>query len=161
MSFAGSYLGKLRQVVGDRLLLVVGARIFIEDDAGRVLMQKRSDFGTWGFLGGLAEPGEALEATIRREVYEESGLNLGKVVPIAFSGDPAQETLTYPNGHQCQFFCLMFWAREFSGEMQIRDDETLEFAWHGPDQFPPMLKSMAFGLECFKEFKRTGQFQVR
>jgi len=159
--FEDSYVGKLRAEVGSRKLLLPGARVFIEDEAGRLLMQKRADFNTWGFLGGLAEIGERLEDTIRREVMEEAGLKLGTLVPVAFSGDPAVETLTYPNGHECQFYCLMYWTRDFSGDMSVRDDETLEFAWHGPDDFPPMLETMRYGLDCFHAYRQTGVFQVR
>ena len=45
----------------------------------RFLMQLRDDFphivypGCWGFFGGHIEPGESLEAGIRRELAEELG----------------------------------------------------------------------------------------
>lgn len=160
-TFEETYVGKLRAQLGNQLLLLTGARIFIEDGQGRLLMQKRADFMTWGFLGGLAEPGEKLEDTIRREVLEESGLTLGKLTPVVFSGDPEVETLAYPNGHECQFFCLMFWTNEFSGELSVCDDETMEFAWHGPDDFPDMLRTMRISLNYLRDYKATGQFQVR
>lgn len=43
-NWSDSYLGKLRQVVGDRLLLLFGVLVIIENNLGRVLLQKRSDF---------------------------------------------------------------------------------------------------------------------
>ena len=57
--FADSYVGKLRKLVGSRLLLVPGARIVIENTSGEILLQKRSDFGVWGLPGGNAEEGES------------------------------------------------------------------------------------------------------
>ena len=57
MSFADSYLGRLRQLVGNRLVLVPGARIIIERDDGRILLHKRTDFDIWGLPGGNAEEG--------------------------------------------------------------------------------------------------------
>jgi ADP-ribose pyrophosphatase YjhB (NUDIX family) len=72
----------IARVVGCRLLLVPGARIVIENATAEVLLQKRSDFDLWGLPGGNAEEGEALEATIAREVTKETGLELrGTGVP--------------------------------------------------------------------------------
>ena len=57
--FADSYVGQLRRVVGDRLLLVPGARIVIENAAGEILLQRRADFDLWGLPGGNAEEDES------------------------------------------------------------------------------------------------------
>lgn len=69
--FADSYLGRLRSLVGPRLLLVPGARVVIVNEAGEILLQKRSDLGVWGLPGGNAEAGEDLKSVAIREVHEE------------------------------------------------------------------------------------------
>lgn len=59
-----------------RPLLGVGALIF-EDD--RILLVERGNEplkGWWSLPGGLVETGERLEAAIRREVLEETGLEV-------------------------------------------------------------------------------------
>ncbi len=48
--------------------------IVIED--GRVLLQQREDFRTWGVPGGGLEPAEYLPEGVRREVCEETGLEV-------------------------------------------------------------------------------------
>ena len=51
------YLLTLRQFVGHRPLLMVGAAILVMDKEDRLLMLKRSDSGFWGLPGGATEPG--------------------------------------------------------------------------------------------------------
>jgi 8-oxo-dGTP diphosphatase len=57
-------------------LLGVGALIF---QGGRILMAERGKpplMGQWSLPGGLVETGESLECAIRREVLEETGLEV-------------------------------------------------------------------------------------
>ncbi|MGG3506550.1 NUDIX domain-containing protein [Paenibacillus lautus] len=54
-------------------IIVTGGAI-IRDHHGRILLQRRSDYGNWGLPGGGMEAGESVEETMRREVLEETGL---------------------------------------------------------------------------------------
>jgi ADP-ribose pyrophosphatase YjhB (NUDIX family) len=160
MSFADSYLGQLRAVVGDRMLLVPGARIVIEDSEGRILLQHRSDFGIWGLPGGNAEIGETLEAMIVREVLEETGLTIAKPIPFGFASDPRYETFTFPNGHRCQFFGMLFATRDYSGTLHVADDESLALDWFRRDALPEMLSNHDRTIEAYDRFAATGAFQL-
>ncbi|HEV2093992.1 MAG TPA: NUDIX domain-containing protein [Rubrobacter sp.] len=51
----------------------VGVLALIER-GGRLLMERRSDCGRWGFVGGSVEVEESLEEALRRETLEETGL---------------------------------------------------------------------------------------
>jgi 8-oxo-dGTP pyrophosphatase MutT (NUDIX family) len=157
--FSETYLGKLRALVGDRLLLVPGTRIVIEDDRGRILLQHRADFGLWGLPGGNAEVGESSDQVIIREVAEETGLLISDVRPFGFSSNPRHETITYPNGHRCQFFVLMFYTRSFQGQATVRDDESLGVDWFAMDRLPELLPNMARSVEAYRRFKASGEFQ--
>ena len=44
------------------------------DDEGRVLLIRRRDNSEWQAPGGVLEPGEAFEAGVEREVFEETGV---------------------------------------------------------------------------------------
>ena len=158
--FADSYVGRLRRLVGSRLLLVPGARIVIENDSGEILLQKRSDFGVWGILGGNAEEGESLETSIVREVREETGIVVNDVRPYGFGSDPAVETHTFPNGDRCQFFSLNFYARSFVGVPRIADGESLALGWFDPAELPEMLPNMRRSLDAYVRFRSTGEFQL-
>lgn len=58
----------------------------IFDDRGRVLLQRRADFGFWGLPGGAVEAGETLEQAVRREVKEKTGFDVEVVRLIGASG---------------------------------------------------------------------------
>jgi ADP-ribose pyrophosphatase YjhB (NUDIX family) len=159
-SFADSYLGRLRKLVGSRLLLVPGARIIVEDEHGRILLQQRSDFGVWGLPGGTAEEGESVEAVVIREAAEEVGLVVRDVEPFGFGCDPQYETVTFPNGDQCQFFVLMFCTRSFDGLAAVRDDESRAVGWFTTNDLPEMLPNMVRSVDAYLRFRQTGKFQL-
>ena len=58
---------------------MVVAGCFVLNEKNEVLLQLRSDNGKWGHPGGFMEFGETVEDTARREVFEETGLKLGKL----------------------------------------------------------------------------------
>ena len=130
------------------------------DSHGSVLLQQRTDFGVWGLPGGNAEPGEALQQVIEREVFEETGLKIEGVHPYGFGNDPKRETFIFPNGDQTQFFVMNFYASSFRGTLTSDNDETLRLAWFGTTELPEMLPNMRQSIEAFIEFKRTGEFQL-
>lgn len=73
------YIRQLRQFIGHRPLLMVGAAVLVLDKQNRLLMMKRSDTGRWGIPGGAMELGEVVEHAARREALEETGLEIGEM----------------------------------------------------------------------------------
>jgi len=137
-----------------------GARIVIQDDAGRILLQHRSDFDLWGLPGGNAEDGEGLETIIVREVEEEVGIFIKAPRPFGFASNPLFETITFPNGHCCQFFVMLFFADTFEGIARVADDESRAVGWFDADALPKMLPNMRRSVEAFQAFRATGCFQM-
>ena len=147
--FASSYVGRLRKLVGTRLLLVSGARIVVEGPSGEILLQKRSDFDVLGLPGGNAEEGESLETAIVRETAEETGLD---VKPFGFGCDPTVETFTFANGDRCQYFVLNFFTRSFLGPPKVSDKESTAVDWFSTSQLPSMLPNMRRSVEAYVRF---------
>jgi ADP-ribose pyrophosphatase YjhB (NUDIX family) len=104
------------------------------DRQGRVLLARRAiepDRGKWDILGGFLEEGEHPLDGLRRELREETGL---EVEPLEFltatvdrygSGEGAQATLN-----------LVWTARAVGGEAEPADDVS-ELRWFRPGELPP------------------------
>ena len=160
MDFANSYLGRLRSMIGNRLVLVPGTRVVVENAGGQILLEKRSDFGRWGLPGGSAEEGEDLETVAIREVLEETGLIVSRLQPFGFACDPALETVIYPNGDRCQNFSLNFLTRHFDGVPRVAEGENTECTWFSADELPDLLPNMRQSILCYQRYLESGQFQM-
>lgn len=55
------------------------AGVIARSPAGRVLMCRRVDDGSWAFPAGHQKPGESIERCAMREFQEETGYRLGGV----------------------------------------------------------------------------------
>lgn len=60
-------------------LLPAAIGIILNDDASQVLLVKRRDIPVWVLPGGGIEPEEAPETAVKREVFEETGLEVGVI----------------------------------------------------------------------------------
>ncbi len=158
--FASSYVGQLRDLVGNRLLLLPGARVVIQDSEQRILLQQRSDFGVWGLPGGNAEEGEDLTRLIVREVKEETGLDIFDVRPFGFGSNPSLESFTYPNGDRTQHFCMNFYSRNFTGTARVSDAESLALSWFSTADLPEMLPNMRESVRAYERFTSSNRFQM-
>ncbi|MDQ2075097.1 Nudix family hydrolase [Marinimicrobium sp. ABcell2] len=58
----------------------------LEDELGRVLIARRPDHvhqgGLWEFPGGKVDPGETLDLALRRELWEELGIQVQATEPL-------------------------------------------------------------------------------
>lgn len=68
------YIKSLRQHLGHTPLLQVGASVIVINEAGQMLMQQRTDCGSWGYAGGSVELGESVEQTAERELLRKQVL---------------------------------------------------------------------------------------
>jgi 8-oxo-dGTP pyrophosphatase MutT (NUDIX family) len=157
-----SYLGKLRARVGDdRVLLFVGARAVLRDDAGRVLLIQRSDNGHWALPAGAMELGESIAEAAAREVREETGLTATGLTAFAlYTG--AAHTVTNQWGHTYQLHVTAFRVDGWRGELVTRTDETTDARFFPADALPePLSGSVTESLAGLAEFEKTGRLVLR
>ena len=128
------YLRELRGHVGHAMIMVPSVSAVIRDDAGRLLLGRRSDDGQWSLLAGSVDPGEQPADAIVREVLEESGVRI-RVDGIA---GVALHPHTYPNGDRCQFFNVWFRCTAIGGTARVADDESVDMRWFAPEALPPV-----------------------
>ncbi len=136
MNISG-YVSELRLLVGHRPLVVVGATVIVRNERGEILLQKRSDTGTWGLPGGAMEPGESLEQTARRELWEETGLSADPFRLVDVVSGP-ELFFSYPNGDQVHTVVVLYEAMAVTGSLKINDDESLDLRYFLMDALPEL-----------------------
>lgn len=130
-----SYVTGIRALIGQRPFILAGATVIVRDAAGRILMQQRSDNGVWALVGGAMEIGETLEECARREVWEETGVQIEEVTLLTVLSGPEFFHI-YPNGDQVYNVAAVFTAQVDAAEPRPDGVESLKAAFIPPDQLP-------------------------
>nr|WP_211746023.1 NUDIX domain-containing protein [Paenibacillus sp. Marseille-Q4541] len=68
--------------------ITVKAAVAVKNRQGELLLQQRADDGLWYIPLGIMKPGEALEDTAHRELWEETGLTAESVKLEALLSGP-------------------------------------------------------------------------
>lgn len=147
MSFVDDYIRFLRSRVGTTRILAPAAAVIARNAEGRVLLQRRSDDGTWGLPGGWMTPGESALQCAVREVLEETGWRVEVTGLLGVYTDPATQNHTYPNGDEAQFVALMFEGRVLE-RVGGTDGESLEVDFFSLSALPePMIATDRLPLQ--------------
>lgn len=126
---------------GTPVRVQTGASIIVEDSQGRILMQQRADDGNWSYPGGRVEVGETVEAAARREVFEESGLQVGEMELLGvFSGEELRHV--YPDGNEVWGIDIVYVSRDYSGVLQAFDGEASRVGFYPIDALPKPISPM-------------------
>jgi len=83
--------------------------------------------GFYSTLAGFVEPGESLEQTLAREVFEEVGVQVDNV--RYFGSQP------WPFPHSLM---VGFFADHAGGEIVVDGQEIVDARWFAPDALPPV-----------------------
>jgi NAD+ diphosphatase len=105
--------------------------IMLAVDGERCLLGRQPRFapGMYSCLAGFVEPGETLEDAVRREIFEEAGIRIGRVRYLASQPWPMPSSLM-----------VGFFAEALSREI-VRDETELEdVRWFGRDEVAQMLE---------------------
>jgi ADP-ribose pyrophosphatase YjhB (NUDIX family) len=128
------YIQHLRQYVGHEPIVMVGAAALIMDDQNRLLLMKRLDSGCWGPPGGAVELGEVVETAARREVREETGLELNEMSLFGVFSGP-ELFYRYPNGDEVYNVTIIYRARFSGGDVCLNSEHT-DWGWFAPEDIP-------------------------
>lgn len=130
-----SYIQEMRTLIGQRPLITVGAGVLLSDEHDRILLQHRTDNGLWGIPGGGMEIGESLEVTARREVFEETGLEVEDLTLFGVFSGP-ELFYEYPNGDQVCNVSVVYLSRKFRGRLAADPDESYAVRFFEPADLP-------------------------
>lgn len=116
----------------DRPIVGVGGVVIVD---GKVLLVRRASEplrGQWSLPGGLVELGETLEEAVRRELREETGLDI-RVVAVV---EVFERIMRDDAGRiQYHFVLVDYLCERVAGEAHASSD-VLDVAWATPDSLP-------------------------
>ncbi len=117
--------------------ILIGVGAIIEDGSGRILLVKhipeRGGFwqGKWICPGGALEPGETIEEGIRREVAEETQVEVELVTPLA----PFDRIVKTEGRVTLHVIYICYLARLSGGKLQTGSDIN-EAMWVERERIP-------------------------
>jgi ADP-ribose pyrophosphatase YjhB (NUDIX family) len=123
--------------------LVPSVNVGVINDAGDVLLIRRTDNDNWALPGGAMDIGETIAEAGVRETREETGIECEIVRLVGVYTNPRHVMLYTSNGEVRQECSLVFAARPTGGEPRT-SSESREVRWVGPAELDrhPMHPSM-------------------
>ncbi len=153
------YVEELRAIIGHRPIILVGAIVIILDESGRILLQKRKfPYGSWGIPGGLMELEESTEDAARREIFEETQLELGQLHLVNVFSGPQNHCIA-ENGDEFFVVTVAYYTQEARGRLTVNDSESLAFAYFDPFKMPDGL--VTTHQTIIRDFVSTHYHQLR
>jgi ADP-ribose pyrophosphatase YjhB (NUDIX family) len=131
------------------------ASALVVNREGRLLMVRRAIEpyrGMWDLPGGFLEEGEDPVAALRRELLEETGL---EIEPLQLLGAYV-DWYGPERGEGVQATLNLFWTARAVGGDAIPEDDVAELGWFGRDELPDKLAFSNLGpvLEAWREHQK-------
>jgi 8-oxo-dGTP pyrophosphatase MutT (NUDIX family) len=122
----------LRRHVGHAPVILPGVMALVRNEAGEILLARRSDSGLLDIPGGYSDLGETTTAAVIREVREEIGLI---VEPLRVIGVYSEKMMyCYPNGDQVHGVGIAFDCRITGGTLKADQHEISEVRFLPPSE---------------------------
>ncbi|CAN0900902.1 Nudix hydrolase 19, chloroplastic [Linum grandiflorum] len=125
--------------------------LVIDRENDRVLLSRQSRFvpRMWSCLAGFIEPGESLEEAVRRETFEEAGIEVGQVVYHSSQPWPVG-----PSSMPCQLM-VGFFAYAKTLEINVDKTELEDAKWHSREDV-----QKALSVAEYKKAQKTAAAKV-
>ncbi|KAL8149712.1 nudix hydrolase 19, chloroplastic-like [Apium graveolens] len=109
--------------------------LVIDKQNDRALLGRQQRFvpRMWSCLAGFIEPGESLEEAVRRETWEETGIEVGEVIYHSSQPWPVG-----PSSMPCQLM-VGFFAYAKSLEINVDKEELEDAKWHNREDIKKAL----------------------
>jgi ADP-ribose pyrophosphatase YjhB (NUDIX family) len=107
--------------------------VAVMNDAGQLLLIRRTDNGNWALPGGAMDIGESISEAAVRETLEETGVTCRVVGLIGIYTNPRHVLEYTSNGEVRQEFSVVFRATFAAGE-PTPSSESSSVVWADPDR---------------------------
>jgi 8-oxo-dGTP pyrophosphatase MutT (NUDIX family) len=136
--FMSNYIKDIRAIVGHTPIRSVSTGILVEYD-NQILLQHRSDTNDYGTPGGNVELDEKVIEAARRELLEETGIQVENLTFFGIYSGESQVTI-YPNGDITYYVVIVFYTKLSKKPTLIKDEESHGLDFYPKDQLPKPLK---------------------
>lgn len=111
--------------------LVPSVNAVVTNEAGQILLIRRTDNDNWSLPGGAMDLGETIADAAVREVEEETGIQCKITGLLGIYTNPAHLVQYTSDGEVRQEFTLVFTAEAIGGSPRT-SDESSEVVWIDP-----------------------------
>ena len=132
-----NYIRDLREKLGHKAIISVGATVLVFNQNNELLLNLRSDTNTWGIPGGSKELNETLEECAIRELKEETNLKVDDLELVTvLSGK--EYYFKYPNDDEVDCVITLYKVQNYSGDLRINDNESTKLQFFSLDNLPAL-----------------------
>jgi ADP-ribose pyrophosphatase YjhB (NUDIX family) len=150
------FVVELRKHVGTAELWMPAVTAVVRR-GNQLLLVRRADNGHWSPVTGILDPGEEPAAAARREVLEETGV---EVVVDRLAAITSGLRVTHVNGDLAVYLDHTFACTWVSGEARVGDDESLEVRWWPADGLPDMAAELLERIDAALSAEERTRFRA-
>lgn len=129
------YIKDIRKMVGHSPIIQCGGSVIVENSKGEILLEKRTDDGSWCYAGGSVEIDEMVEDAAKRELFEETGLKAKKLELFGIFSGPEMH-FVYPNGDEVSNIDVVYICKDYEGSLKTDGDEVKKLQFFKKDEIP-------------------------
>lgn len=131
------YYPILRKYVGPARIILPGCVGAIFNENNDILAVYKKSKNRWTLPGGLADLGETTTGTLRREILEETGLEIEVTDIVGIYSEPEMMYLHLASGDELQTVDLLMTGRVVGGNLKADGEEIAHV------QFMPLAELLA------------------
>jgi ADP-ribose pyrophosphatase YjhB (NUDIX family) len=122
----------------EQLKIRPGVAGMVYNSAGDILLHRRAGSNGWAPPSGTVEPREDLLSALKRELQEETALDVKIERLVGIYSDPTYQIVRYPDGSSVHFVTTLFECSVRSGRLE-GSDEGSAWGWFGTEALPSPL----------------------
>lgn len=151
-----AYYQKLRGKVGADLIFMPSVAAIVRNENDEILFIRKGNETVWGLPAGAIEIGETPAESAKREVYEETGLDVNpeRIIGV-FGGNKFK--FEYSNGHKVEYIVIIFQCSIIGGDLKSIDREAEELNFFKEDEIPDI--AIPYPKEIFSKAIREAIFE--